>query len=207
MSRVATGQIVFWVIRATDGSIGIVPPEFDNALVSDTSYRVFTCDNPEDAAYLWAVLRSFELRADMQSPSTGTSRYSTPWPEVGEVLVPWREGNIRRAIGEKLLRAWAQERQLTIDREEAMTHIDALGVNSPESMRRWHQSKARRNGKKKLREAAKTARPRAGCSENRGQLEGCRNQGASSEEAARRLAEDGTAKTQEISLAYPAISR
>lgn len=142
MYRVATGQIVFSVIRATDGSIGIVPPEFDNALVSDTSYRVFTCDNPEDAAYLWAVLRSFELRADMQSPSTGTSRYSTPWPEVGEVLVPWPDGNIRRAIGEKLLRAWAQERQLTIDREEAMTHIDALGVNSPESMRRWHQSKA-----------------------------------------------------------------
>ena len=142
MFRVAAGQIVFSVIRATDGAIGIVPPELDNALVSDTSYRVFTCETPEDAAYLWAVLRSHELRADMQSPSTGSSRYNTPWPEVGEVLVPWSDSQSRQTIGQKLLSVWAQERQLSKERSEAMNQIKALGVESPESIRRWRASKA-----------------------------------------------------------------
>jgi len=38
MYRVRTGQMVFSTIRATDGAVGIVPQEYDGALVSKQLY-------------------------------------------------------------------------------------------------------------------------------------------------------------------------
>ena len=141
MQRVATGQIVFSTIRATDGAIGIVPPELDGALVSG-SYTVFTCDVPHDAAYLWSVLRSHELRADMQSLSPGSGRYTTYWPGVGALLVPWPTEERRREIGEGLIDLWRKEGDLAMQREHALSHLDTLGVESAESRKRWSASKA-----------------------------------------------------------------
>jgi len=142
MYRVAKGQLVFSTIRATDGAIGIVPEELDGALVSDTSYRVFQCDTPQDTAYLWGVLRSHELRADMQSLSPGSSRYNTPWPEVGQVKVPWVSRDERKLIGDSLLDVWKLERQVEADKKEAMAYVERLGVESPASIQRWKASKA-----------------------------------------------------------------
>lgn len=133
---------MFSVIRSTDGAIGIVPDELDGALVSDTSYVVFDCPDPRDAAYLWAILRSHEIRADMQSLSPGSSRYNTPWPEVGEVLVPWLAQAKRRAIGQGLIDTWSMEKQVERSREAAMAKVAALGVESKESIQRWRASKA-----------------------------------------------------------------
>jgi len=46
MYQVKEGQMVFSTIRATDGAIGIVPPELNGALVSTSSYTVFECGTP-----------------------------------------------------------------------------------------------------------------------------------------------------------------
>ncbi len=142
MQRAAAGQIVFSTIRATDGAIGIVPPELDGALVSRSSYTVFRCDFPYDAAYLWSVLRSHELRADMQSLSPGSGRYTTYWPDVGQLLVPWPPEERRREIGENLIALWKEEREWLQRRRNAMTHLNDLGIESEESRRRWRVSKA-----------------------------------------------------------------
>lgn len=141
MYRVKTGQLVFSTIRATDGAIGIVPAELDGSLVSG-SYNVFTCGSPEDTAYLWAVLRSHEIRADMQSLSPGSGRYTSYWPAVGDVLVPWQSPSKRKEIGGGLLRVWELERQYQVNKEKAMQEVVALGVESPESVKRWKSSKA-----------------------------------------------------------------
>ncbi|MCY4260182.1 MAG: N-6 DNA methylase, partial [Rhodobacteraceae bacterium] len=141
MQRIATGQIIFSTIRATDGAVGIVHPELDGALVSG-SYTVFMCDEPHDAAYLWSVLRSHELRADMQSLSPGSGRYTTYWPGVGEVLVPWPSDERRKEIGDGLIDLWERERELVRHRQGALAHLEILGVESEESRRRWTVSKA-----------------------------------------------------------------
>ena len=142
MRKVAKGQIVFSTIRATDGAIGIVPPELDGALVSKSSYTVFECESAHDAAYLWSVLRSYELRADMQSLSPGSGRYTTYWPEVGRLMVPWASDEYRRSVGEKILKIWQDERELEARRQESLAHLDELGVESEDSRRRWTASKA-----------------------------------------------------------------
>ena len=141
MQRVAVGQIVFSTIRATDGAIGIVPPDLDGALVSG-SYTVFRCDVPHDAAYLWSVLRSYELRADMQSLSPGSGRYTTYWPKVGQLLIPWPSEERRKEIGDGLIELWEEERELMMRRQRALAHLDILGIESAESRRRWSVSKA-----------------------------------------------------------------
>lgn len=141
MYRVGRGQLVFSTIRATDGAMGIVPPELDGALVSK-SYSVFECGSEADTAYLWAVLRSHEIRADMQSLSPGSGRYTTYWPDVGRVLVPWIEDEARAGIGQALLATWALERQAKGEMERALGQLDALGVESEDSQRRWKASKA-----------------------------------------------------------------
>jgi len=141
MYRVKSGQLVFSTIRATDGAIGIVPQEFDGAIVSG-SYTVFECGNAEDTAYLWAILRSHELRADMQSQSPGSGRYTTYWPEVGELEIPWLDEDKRRLIGKGLLESWKMERKTIIDRQRVMSEIESLGVESEESKRRFKASKA-----------------------------------------------------------------
>ena len=142
MHQVAEGQMVFSTIRATDGAIGIVPPELDGALVSKSSYTVFECESAHDAAYLWSILRSYELRADMQSLSPGSGRYTTYWPDVGQLIVPWASKEYRRNVGRKILRIWQEERELEARRQESLSHLDEFAVESEESRRRWTASKA-----------------------------------------------------------------
>jgi hypothetical protein len=145
MYRVRTGQMIFSTIRSTDGAIGIVPEELDGSLVSDTSYTVFDWLNggsPEDMAYLWAVLRSHELRADMQSLSPGSGRYTTYWPEVGKICLPWLDAPKRKEIGAALIEMWEKAKQVPKDLQSALSKLDSLGVESEDSKMRWKVSKA-----------------------------------------------------------------
>ena len=142
MQVVKEGQMVFSTIRATDGAIGIVPPELDGALVSKASYSVFDCGSESDAAYLWSVLRSHEIRADMQSLSPGSGRYTTHWTEVGQLLIPWLTDAQRQEIGESILVLWESDRQIEVRRQNSLAHLSQLGVESEQSKRRWTVSKA-----------------------------------------------------------------
>jgi len=141
MYVIKEGQIVFSTIRATDGAMGIVPKKLDGALVSG-SYLVFNCGPPEDTAYLWSVLRTHEIRADMQSISAGTSRYSTTWPDVGEVLIPWMDKEYRHQIGQKLIRSWELQKEIEKIQNETIKMLDPLDLQSEDSKHRWRVSKA-----------------------------------------------------------------
>ena len=142
MHVVREGQMVFSTIRATDGAIGIVPQELDGALVSTDSYSVFDCQSAHDAAYLWSILRSHEIRADMQSLSPGSGRYTTYWPDVGSLQLPWLSDKDRKRVGEGLIKLWDAERQIGIQRLTTLAHVDQLGVESDDSKKRWKVSKA-----------------------------------------------------------------
>ncbi len=141
MNRVHAGDLVFSTIRATDGSIGVVPENLDGALVSG-SYTVFRCSTIEDTVYLWAILRSSELRADMQSMSPGSGRYTTYWPEIGELLIPWMPETKRQEIGRGFLQAWREETRIALEREDLLQKIAHLGVESEDSKQRFRASKA-----------------------------------------------------------------
>lgn len=136
MLVVREGDLVFSNIRATDGAIGIVPKEFDGALVS-YSFTVLRCSSREDTVYLWSVMRSFEIRADIMSISTGTGRYNTDWELAKAVQIPWLSEEKRRVIATKYESAWEHERAATIALLEAANGVEKLGLNSEQSKSRF----------------------------------------------------------------------
>lgn len=142
MYRLRKGDLVFSRHRATNGAIAVVSPEFDGALASEGSYEVFDCGDLETTAYVRGILRSHEIRADMQSISRGSSRYTTPWPEMGELEIPWPGQEKVRDIGENFIRTWEIESRVRMARERAQERIAELGVESDESVRRFKQSEA-----------------------------------------------------------------
>ena len=141
MVKVKSGQLVFSVYNALNGAVGIVPPELDGTLVADSSYVVFDCVPPYNAAYVWSLLRSHEIRADIQSISTGSGRYTSKWPDVGQVLLPWLHEEQRQKIGNTLIHLWESERQIEKQRRDSLHHLNSLGVESESSQRRFRVSK------------------------------------------------------------------
>lgn len=142
MFRLREGDLVFSTHRATNGAIAVVSPELDGALASYGSYEVFDCGDLETTAYVRGILRSHEIRADMQSISRGSSRYTTPWPEMGELEIPWPSAEKIRKIGGQFIKTWKVERRVRMVREKAQERIAELGVESEESVRRFKQSEA-----------------------------------------------------------------
>jgi len=136
MYKVSKGDLVFSNIRATDGAVGILPDELDGALVSG-SYTILRCEKYEDTVYLWSMIRSHEIRADLMAASTGTSRYTTDWDSAKQTQIPWMEESQRKTIAEGFTKSWTLAKQIENLREASLTAIKDLGVESEESKQRF----------------------------------------------------------------------
>jgi type I restriction enzyme M protein len=141
MIRIREGDILFSKIRVTDGAIGIVPPELDGALVS-TMFLVLSSPDYREAVYLWSVLRSHELRADLMSGSIGTGRYITEWESAQNVAVPLLKESERLRIADGFIASWELASEIRERREEALRTVAKLGVESEASIKRWRSYKA-----------------------------------------------------------------
>ena len=142
MLRLHEGLLVFSTVRATDGAIAIVPPELDGALLSQSSYIILDCGDRETTEYVRGILRSYEIRADMQSLSHGSTRYTTRWEDVRNVEIPWPDDATIREIGASYIEADTADRKARQALASAHGRIAQLGVESEESQERFTQSKA-----------------------------------------------------------------
>ena len=142
MLRLREGLLVFSTVRATDGAIAVVPPELDGALLSPTSYLILDCGDRETTEYVRGILRSSAIRADMQSISHGSTRYTTRWEDARSVEIPWPVDAEVREIGASYIAADAAKRQAQQALVAAHDHIAKLGVESKESQERFIRSKA-----------------------------------------------------------------
>ncbi len=140
--RVKKGQLVFSTIRATDGAVGIVSAELDSAFVSSTSFNVFDVGDEETTAYVWSVLRSFEVRADLQSLSPGTNRYTSYWPDIDIVEIPWPDAATRKKIAKAALKVLEARRAVGTLESAVDDLLKPLDINSEDSKSRFRASKA-----------------------------------------------------------------
>ncbi|MCG3148478.1 MAG: hypothetical protein PCFJNLEI_01922 [Verrucomicrobiae bacterium] len=136
MLRVHTGDLLFSNIRATDGAIGIVTAELDGALASE-SFTILRAKNQVDGVYLWNLLRTYEIRADMMSPSTGTGRYNTDWDLAAAIQIPWLPAPDRKRIANAFLKSWQLERKVAALRQKAEVVITPLQLNGEASKKRF----------------------------------------------------------------------
>lgn len=142
MFQVQTNDLVISKIRVTDGATGIVTDEFNQGLVSSTSYIVLRGRSLVDTIYLRSVLRSHEIRADLAAVSTGTNRYVTSWEEAQKVELPWLNEEGRQKVADVLIQKWRLDSELKRQEDALHKQVAALGLESEESVARFRASKA-----------------------------------------------------------------
>ena len=139
--QIKEDDLIFSTINAVQGAVGIVDKRTTGALAS-ANYTVLRCINPIDTDYLWTLLRTAEIRADLLSLCTGFGRHYLYWPEFGEVELPLLPPNERKEIHGKIAASRIAAAQAEDLRNEGIRPIlEQLDVESQESRERWNASK------------------------------------------------------------------
>lgn len=141
MNVVRTGDLVFSVLNAFHGAIGYITEEFDGALASN-SYFILRSNDPDDSLYLWSILRTTEIRADILTSAVGMGRQTVNWEDVKKVQVPMLSQEKRHSIASQIISAWEQERKAIQEVDNVRGVLDGyFGVESSESEYRFIASK------------------------------------------------------------------
>lgn len=141
MKIIRTGDLVFSDYNTFHGAIGYVTEEFDGVLASG-SYTVVRCKHDYDALYLWSILRTTEIRADVLSSAIGMGRQTVSWDDIKNLEVPFLPLQERKRISKQILSAWEAERraQQEFDNINCLLH-EKFDVESVASKRRFEATK------------------------------------------------------------------
>jgi len=141
IKRVKRGQLVISRYNAFHGAIGVVSEEFEGALASG-SYIVLECETEMNAVYLWSILRTTELRADILSAAIGLGRQTINWEDIRELAVPLVPPEDRERIADDILSAWQKEREAEQIVESIASKLHSkFDVESEKSKRRFEAHK------------------------------------------------------------------
>lgn len=139
MKVVKKGDLVFSTYNSINGAICFITEEFEGALAS-ANYTVVRCANDFETVYLWSLMRSTEMKAEMQAASTGMGRQYLEWIEISKIKIPLAKPAQRKKIGEAILTAWEMESKVKesfINVKEELN--DLFNVESKES-KLWYLS-------------------------------------------------------------------
>ena len=137
MKRVKPGDLVVSRYNALHGAVGVVPKEYEGAIAS-SSFLVLECKRKADLPYLWSILRTTEIRADILSAAVGLGRQTIDWEDLKEVQIPLLPIAERKRLASKIRTAWEKEKQAKRDLEAVPGILDAkFDVESEESKKRF----------------------------------------------------------------------
>ena len=141
MKVIRTGDLVFSEYNTFHGAIGYVTEEFDGALASG-SYTVVKCEHEYDSLYLWSILRTTEIRADVLSSAIGMGRQTVDWEDIQNLRVPFLAPQERKRISKQILEAWEAEKKAKqkLNDINVLLH-DKFDVESEDSKRRFEATK------------------------------------------------------------------
>ena len=141
MKVVRSGDLVLSDYNTFHGAIGFITDEFDGALAS-ASYTVVRCESNYDALYLWAILRSVEIRADILTSAIGMGRQTVDWDDIQNIMIPLLPKEQRDQIGQQILNAWEEEKRSNAKLEGVSLLLDKeFCVESEESKKRFEAMK------------------------------------------------------------------
>ncbi|OAV66563.1 hypothetical protein Barb6XT_01872 [Bacteroidales bacterium Barb6XT] len=141
MKIVRHGDLVFSEYNAFHGAIGYITEEFDGCLASG-SYIVVRAKELKDSLYLWSILRTTEIRADLLTTAVGMGRQTINWDNIKIIQVPLLSPTQRRSIVDKIIHSWEQEKMAVQAVDNIKMDLDnVFGVESNESQYRFIASK------------------------------------------------------------------
>ena len=141
MKRVRAGELIMSRYNAIHGATGVVPDGLDGALASG-SFLVLECESPANTVYLWSILRTTELRADILSAAVGLGRQTINWDDIRDLWVPLVKCEETKRIASDLLNAWRKQMEAECTLDEVSTILqNKFDVESQESKRRFEGTK------------------------------------------------------------------
>jgi len=139
MKIVNAGDLVFSEYNSFHGAIGFVTQEFDGALASG-SYTVVRCKNNHDALYLWLIMRTTEMRAEMLVSAIGVGRQTVDWEDIKDIQLPMVGETEREKMANQVLDAWQGEKKAEKSLKELKSVLDTkFGVESEQS-KTWFEA-------------------------------------------------------------------
>jgi type I restriction enzyme M protein len=104
LTRVRQGQIVVSHINAVNGSICVVPEEYDGYVIT-SEYSNFEASPGVDPWVLWTLLRSPEIRAEFLVRASGVGRTRVDWETIADVSAPLPDAEVATLIANELTEA------------------------------------------------------------------------------------------------------
>lgn len=127
------GDLVFSTYNSINGAIGYITKEFEGSLAS-ANYTLVRCKTDYETAFLWSLMRSTEMRAEMQGASTGMGRQYLEWIDISKIKIPLPHEKIRERIGLEILAFWEKEDEIKRNYTSVVGELDEMfGVESKES--------------------------------------------------------------------------
>lgn len=124
--RVQKNDIVAGNINAVQGSIGVIPEDLTSSIASSEFTIMRLKDKRFHPWFLWAFLRSTEIRARLLSQSTGMGRHRIDWNLLRSLPIPVVPKEVQKKIGENLRKNVEMERQAERNREKATLELTNL---------------------------------------------------------------------------------
>lgn len=141
MKMVKTGDIVFSEYNACQGAIGYITDEFNGALASN-SYIIVKCLNDCDSLYLWSILRTTEIKADLLTSAIGMGRQTICWDGIKTIKIPLVSEEERKNISIKIKESWEKEKQAQNIINNIFEELnEKLDVESESSLKRFLSNK------------------------------------------------------------------
>jgi type I restriction enzyme M protein len=135
------GDLVFSEYNAFNGAIGYITQEFEECLASG-SYTVVRCDDKNISLYLWSILRTTEIKADLLTSAVGMGRQTIDWDNIKQVKLPLLSNDEINVVAKNILEAWDKEKQINqIYKNVQQTLHQSFSVESEESKIRFLQTK------------------------------------------------------------------
>ncbi len=139
MKVVKKGDLVFSTYNSINGAICFITEDFEGALAS-ANYTVVRCSTEYDTVYLWSLMRSTEMKAEMQAASTGMGRQFLEWIEISKIKIPLAKPELRKQMGENILQAWEMEKKIKDSYIIVKEELNTLFSVESEASKLWYLS-------------------------------------------------------------------
>jgi type I restriction enzyme M protein len=119
-------DIVAGNITAVMGSICVIPADLTEAIASSEFTIMRLKDKRFHPWFLWAFLRSTEIRARLLSQSRGMNRHRIDWDLLKTIPVPVVPKDVQKKIGEQLRKTVEMARKAERDKQKATQELTDL---------------------------------------------------------------------------------
>jgi type I restriction enzyme M protein len=124
--RPQKNDVVAGNINMVQGSVAVIPDDLTHTIASSEFTIMRLKDRRFNAWFLWAFLRSAEVRARLLSNSTGLGRHRIDWGLLSILPVPVLDKNTQRRFGEQLRKTIERAREAEKERESAIDEVSTL---------------------------------------------------------------------------------